>query len=177
MGISKELFLVTNGFGKIHPGEDPDLTFRIWEKGYETRLIDTAFVYHKRRIDWQRFYKQVKKFGMVRPILNKWHPNTAKMTYWFPTLFMIGLIFSLMLWVMGIGLPLYFYMLYFLLIFIDSLIRNRSIAIALLSLLAVGIQFTGYGFGFLKSTFLINFNKKKAEDLFPDLFFKTPETK
>ena len=86
MGISKEVFEVTKGFGNIHPGEDPDLTFRIWNQGYQTRLFPDAFVYHKRRIDWSKFYKQVHKFGMVRPILNNWHPGTSKLTYWFPTL-------------------------------------------------------------------------------------------
>ena len=82
MGISKAAFEKTHGYGNIHPGEDPDLTFRIWEAGFETKLIEDAFVYHKRRIDWNKFYTQVKKFGMVRPILNHWHPDTAKFTYW-----------------------------------------------------------------------------------------------
>lgn len=70
MGISKEAFLATGGYGKIHPGEDPDLTIRLWETGYETALIEDAFVYHKRRISWEKFYKQVNKFGQTRPILN-----------------------------------------------------------------------------------------------------------
>lgn len=87
MGISKEAFEATNGFGFIHPGEDPDLTFRIWKEGYQTKLIPEAYVFHKRRIDWKKFFTQVHKFGKVRPILNKWHPATAKITYWFPTMF------------------------------------------------------------------------------------------
>ncbi len=172
MGISKEAFTATSGFGNIHPGEDPDLTFRIWKKGYDTKLISEAFVYHKRRIDWNKFYVQVKKFGKVRPILNKWHPNTAKMTYWFPTFFIIGFLFSIVLMTMGIRLPLNLYAVYFAIIFIDSLLRNKSLSIALLSILAVGIQFVGYGYGFLKSTILVNFSGKKPEELFPELFFK-----
>src|SRR5690554_2723960 len=70
MGISRAAFERTEGFGNIHPGEDPDLTFRIWEAGFGTRLLTGAYVYHKRRIDWNKFFVQVKKFGMVRPILN-----------------------------------------------------------------------------------------------------------
>ena len=172
MGISKEAFLATKGFGNIHPGEDPDLTFRIWKNNYDTKLIPEAFVYHKRRINWEEFYDQVKKFGMVRPILNKWHPTTAKMTYWFPTIFVLGLLASLVFLVMGINLPIYLYAVYFAVIFLDSFLRNKSLAIALLSILAVGIQFTGYGFGFLKSTILVNFSGKKPEVLFPKLFFR-----
>jgi len=173
MGISKEAFTTTKGFGNIHPGEDPDLTFRIWKKGYDTKLISEAFVYHKRRIDWNKFYIQVKKFGMVRPILNKWHPNTAKMTYWFPTFFVLGFLFSMVLMIMGIRLPLNLYVVYFVIIFIDSSLRNKSLSIALLSILAVGIQFVGYGYGFLKSSILVNFSGKKPEKLFPELFFKS----
>lgn len=172
MGISKEAFESVGGFSKIHPGEDPDLTFRIWKAGYETKLVSEAFVYHKRRIDWNKFYTQVNKFGMVRPILNKWHPETAKVTYWFPTFFCIAFLASVLFYFLGISLPLWMFGFYFLLIFVDSLLKNRSLLIALLSLVAVGIQFIGYGLGFLKSTFLINFSKRKPQELFPKLFFK-----
>lgn len=171
MGISKEAFENVGGYGKIHPGEDPDLTIRIWNKGYETKLIPEAFVYHKRRIDWNKFYVQVNKFGMVRPILNKWHPNTAKITYWFPTLFCLGFLISLCLLVIKITLPFGLYLIYFGVLFIDSLLKNRNVLVAFLSLLAVCIQFLGYGIGFLKSTIWINFSKKNPKELFPKLFF------
>lgn len=172
MGISKIAFEAVGGYGNIHPGEDPDLTFRLWEKGYETKLIPEAFVYHKRRIDWVKFYNQMKKFGMVRPILNKWHPQTAKATYWFPTLFCLGLLVAIGLYFWGLAQPLWLYVFYFLMIFIDSLLKNRSLAVALLSLLAVSIQFLGYGYGFLKSTISLALSGKKPEELFPKLFFK-----
>ncbi|MBD0849146.1 glycosyltransferase [Maribacter arenosus] len=171
MGISKEAFEKVGGYGKIHPGEDPDLTIRIWNKGYETKLIPKAFVYHKRRIDWHKFFIQVNKFGLVRPILNKWHPETAKITYWFPTLFCLGFLISLILMVLNIFIPLGIYLLYFMLVFIDSLIKNRNVSVAFLSIFAVCVQFLGYGIGFLKSTFWINFSKKKPKELFPKLFF------
>lgn len=171
MGLSKELFDVVGGFGRIHPGEDPELTFRIWKKGYATKLIPEAFVYHKRRINWHKFYVQVEKFGRVRPILNQWHPETAKMTYWFPSLFILGFGISVVLVSIGIILPLMLFGVYFIVIFIDSLLKNKSLAIALLSMVAVGIQFAGYGKGFLKSIILINFSKKKPKDIFPELFF------
>ncbi len=172
MGISKEAFEKVGGYGKIHPGEDPDLTIRIWNAGYQTKLIPEAFVYHKRRIDWNKFYIQVNKFGMVRPILNKWHPGTAKVTYWFPTFFCAGFLVSIVLSLLGIVLPLWLYTGYFVLLFVDSLLKNRSLAIAVLSLFAVLIQFVGYGCGFLKSTILINFSGKPPQEVFPKLFFK-----
>ncbi len=94
MGISKIAFEKSNGFGNIHPGEDPELSIRLWKLGFQTRLFSTAFVYHKRRIDWDKFSIQVSKFGKARPILNSWYPEYNKITYWFPSLFVIGLIVS-----------------------------------------------------------------------------------
>src|SRR5690606_20015412 len=126
MGLSREVFEKVGRFGRIHPGEDPDLTFRIWKAGYASRLFPEAFVYHKRRIDWGKFHTQVKKFGMVRPILNRWHPGTAKPTYWFPTLFIMGLIGAIILGALGIWLPLWIYASYFFLLLLDAWERNRD---------------------------------------------------
>ncbi len=172
MGISAEAFAKVGGFGRIHPGEDPDLTFRIWKAGFDSRLFPNAFVYHKRRIDWDKFYIQVNKFGMVRPILNKWHPGTARPTYWFPTLFMLGLCLSLVISFFGMWLPLALYIFYFLVLFLDAWVKNRDVKVAFLALYAALTQFYGYGIGFLKSTILLNFSNKEPEELFPKLFFK-----
>jgi len=173
MGISKLAFGKTQGYGNIHPGEDPDLTFRIWEAGFVTKLIEDAYVYHKRRIDWNKFYIQVNKFGMVRPILNQWHPGQSKITYWFPTLFCLGFIVAIVLLALGVFWPITVYILYFVLLFVHSLMVNKNFKVALLSLVAVVIQFVGYGFGFLKNSTLLGLSNKTAEELFPKLFFKT----
>ena len=172
MGISKEAFKNVGGYGNIHPGEDPDLTIRIWNKGYRTKLISEAFVYHKRRIDWNKFYIQVNKFGMVRPILNKWHPETKKVTYWFPTVFCLGFIIALILVFLGFKVLWFMYCTYFLVLFIDALLKTRNLKVSFLALLATAIQFFGYGYGFLKSTLYINFSNKEPEEIFPKLFFR-----
>ena len=173
MGISKEAFVKTGGYGNIHPGEDPDLTIRIWEKGYETKLIPEAFVYHKRRIDWNKFYMQVKKFGLVRPILNAWHPKTTKLTYWFPTIFIVTLLLSIAFAFFGFKTLLYFFIFYFSVLFVDAILSTKSLKVAVMALFATLVQFTGYGFGFLKSVIYTTVSNKPAEVLFPKLFFKT----
>lgn len=172
MGISKEAFEKSKGFGRIHPGEDPDLSIRLWNLGYKTKLIPEAYVYHKRRISWSKFYTQVNKFGMVRPILNKWHPKTKKLTYWFPSLFVIGLIISIALLLLGLKHLFLLYVIYFVLAFIVSLIETKSLSVAIMSMFAIGIQFFGYGYGFIKSTFHIGVLNKEPEEIFPNLFFK-----
>ncbi len=172
MGISKKAFIDSNGFGNIHPGEDPDLSIRLWKLGYETRLFSSAYVYHKRRIDWDKFSIQVSKFGKARPILNSWYPEYSKITYWFPSLFVLGFLVSFVLLFALFDWALKFYFAYFVLIFIVSSIQNRNPLIGILSIVAVWKQFFGYGFGFLKSFFKINILKKEPQVAFPELFFK-----
>lgn len=172
MGLSKKAFNATKGFGNIHPGEDPDLSIRLWDLGFNTMLIPEAYVYHKRRISWSKFYKQVYKFGSVRPILNTWHPQTKKVTYWFPTLFTIGVIVAIILAILNLTLPLYLVLSYYSLVFLLAFIKTKNIVIAFQSILAVSIQFFGYGYGFLKSTLLLFLKSEKPETIFPHLFFK-----
>ncbi|MGO3182240.1 MAG: glycosyltransferase [Aequorivita sp.] len=171
MGISKEAFEKTGGYSKIHPGEDPDLSQRILKAGYSTTFLPNAFVYHKRRISWKKFYTQVKKFGLVRPILNKWHPKASKITFWFPTCFVFfvvaSILFSIFINVLFI-IPL---LLYLVLILIDSSFKNKSVYIGFLSVLAVFVQFFGYGLAFLKSSIFIKLLKKDPQKQFPSLFF------
>ncbi|RXG15508.1 cellulose synthase/poly-beta-1,6-N-acetylglucosamine synthase-like glycosyltransferase [Leeuwenhoekiella aestuarii] len=172
MGISKEAFEASGGFGKIHPGEDPDLSIRLWGLGFDSKLIPEAFVYHKRRISWSKFYIQVKKFGTVRPVLTSWHPQTAKLTYWFPTCFTLGLILAFILAMFEVYLPVLFVLGYLILIALDSTLKNKSLSIGLLSVWAVLVQFVGYGFAFLESKIKIGLLKKDPLKEYPHLFFK-----
>jgi glycosyltransferase involved in cell wall biosynthesis len=172
MGISKKAFEASKGFGNIHPGEDPDLSIRLWNLGFETRLFPNAFVYHKRRIDWEKFSLQVNKFGKARPILNSWYPEYNKLTFFFPTLFMSGLLLAFLLLIFNFDLLLQIYFVYFVIIFLTSSINNRSIKIGYLSVIAVWKQFYGYGTGFLESFVKIILLKRKPHEVFPGMFFK-----
>src|SRR5574343_92132 len=172
MGLSKIAFEASNGFGNIHPGEDPDLSIRLWNLGFRTKLIKQAFVYHKRRISWEKFQIQVNKFGKARPILNSWYPQFVKITFWFPSLFLLGFLFSVLL--LGFKIPhfLGLYIIYFTILFLVSLFVNKSLKIALYSVYAAIIQFYVYGKGFLLSFYKIFILKQKPEEAFPELFFK-----
>ena len=172
MGISKVAFQASGGFGTIHPGEDPDLSIRLNTLGFKTYLMKDAKVFHKRRISWSKFFRQVYKFGMVRPILNSWYPETKRFTYWFPSIFNLGLLFALLLSFLGYYWLLVIYGLYFLVVFLMASVETKSVSIGAQSLVAVFVQFLGYGYGFLKSTFIVEVLKKKPEECFPNLFFK-----
>ncbi|WNM18305.1 glycosyltransferase [Flavobacterium capsici] len=173
MGISREAFLTSNGFGNIHPGEDPDLSIRLWKLGFKTRLFPNAYVFHKRRINWNKFSIQVNKFGKARPILDLWHPDYKKLTFYFPTIFILGLMFSIVMLFLKQPIFLELYGFYFILILLFSSIQNKSFSIGLLSVYAVFKQFWGYGIGFMNSFFKIQIQKQQPEKAFPELFFKS----
>ena len=172
MGISKQAFLKTGGFGKIHPGEDPDLSIRLKKSGFRTVLYENLKVFHKRRVSIKSFFKQVYKFGVARSILNHKFPETRKITYWFPSIFSFVFFISIILVLFKIdGLIFTIYLFYFFLVFILSSIKNNIWA-GFLSIVTTLIQFFGYGYGFIKSLIMINiFSNKKIESIFPKMFF------
>ncbi|OIQ36925.1 MAG: glycosyl transferase family 2 [Bacteroidetes bacterium MedPE-SWsnd-G1] len=153
MGLSRKAFEITKGYSEMTYGEDIDLSFRLWNNGFETQLIEDAFVYHKRRSTIKEFYKQTFNFGTARPILNKKYPGTSKITYWFPSLFIVGvdiaILFAIFVHV-DFVIPV---CCYFFFIFLDSFIHNKRIKVAAYSVITTYTQFLGYGLGFLKSQF------------------------
>lgn len=171
MGISKSAFIESKGFGKLHPGEDPDLSIRLKKLGFKVGYIDGAHVYHKRRADLSKFASQVFKFGLVRPILISRYPESAKPTYWFPSVYTFLLLLGIILLVFKLHFILYFFALYNVLIFIDTLIDYKNLKIAILSILATNLQFLSYGAGFTLSYLKILILGQSPEKTFPKLFF------
>lgn len=151
MGISKEAFQETNGFSDMRAGEDIDMTFRLWNAGYTTQLIEEAFVYHKRRNTIPSFFNQTFAFGTARPILNRKYPETKKLTYWFPSLFALGFDLSILLLLFGYWQFIAVFGVYFIALFSDSTVENKSVKVGFLSMITALTQFFGYGLGFLQS--------------------------
>ena len=171
MGIHRAVYESVGGFSDIHPGEDPDLSYRIMEKGFTVGLIENAFVYHKRRVNFRKFIRQVYKFGIVRPILIKWYPDKFKLTYLLPSLFLLGslllVILSLLVsWVFALPLLLLAWA-----ILTDALIKTKRLSISFLSVAASFIQLYGYGYGFLRSAINILLLKKNERKVFRSFFF------
>tara|TARA_R110002072_G_scaffold20671_8_gene74642 strand:+ start:623 stop:1531 length:909 start_codon:yes stop_codon:yes gene_type:complete len=156
MGLSKIAFEKTKGFSDMRAGEDIDLTFRLWEEGFKTQLIEEAFVYHKRRNSIAGFFKQTFAFGTARPILNKKYPQSAKLTYWFPSLFIIGFDLSILLLIFGYWQLAILYVAYFVFVYADSTVKNRDFKVGFLSIFTSLTQFIGYGLGFLESQLFKN---------------------
>jgi glycosyltransferase involved in cell wall biosynthesis len=151
MGISREAFEKTGGYASMRFGEDLDMSLRIAGLGFKTGLIWEAYVYHKRRTDFGKFFKQVHNSGIARINLYKRHPQSLKAVHFIPALFVLYCMFSIIMLLAGYVFFIGIVIFYLLLIFIDSLRREKSLNIALLSVEATLVQHFGYGTGFIKA--------------------------
>ena len=187
MGIRREVYQQLGGFSKMRFGEDIDFSYRIVEAGYKPRLFPEAWVWHKRRTDLSKFYRQVYNSGIARINLEKRHPGTLKLVHLLPTVFTVGVIGLILISAVGRALMHYvdrdqFYwmcfapwipiILYSAIIFIDSSIKNRSIRVGLLSVPAAFTQLMGYGFGFIESWWKRCVLKKDEFQAFEKNFYK-----
>lgn len=151
MGIRREVYLQLGGFSKMRFGEDIDFSYRIVEAGYQTALIPEAWVWHKRRTDFRKFFRQVYNSGIARINLEKRHPGTLKLVHLLPTVFTVGTLALLLAGGCVSLIAISPLLLYSLIICIDSSIKNRSLRVGLLSVPAAFTQLMGYGLGFIES--------------------------
>lgn len=165
MGFSREVFEQTGGYLDMI-GEDVDLSMRIKEEGFSVRLIHEAVVYHKRRISLKGFFRQTHTFGRARILLTQRHPGSLKLTHLLPSAFLIGnilLILLALLWRWWCVLPL---VAYIIMLFTESLIKNRSARVAFLSIATAYAQLVGYGSGFIAEMITRRASKAAAETLY-----------
>jgi glycosyltransferase involved in cell wall biosynthesis len=150
MGIRRDVYQALGGFSKMRFGEDIDFSIRIFKGGYRCRLFPDAWVWHKRRTDLKKFFKQVHNSGIARINLYKKYPESLKLVHMLPALFTLGVagcLLATLLWGYGYELLL----LFALIIFVDASLQNRSIKIGGIAIVASYVQLTGYGTGFLRS--------------------------
>ncbi len=150
MGVRRIIYVKLGGFSNMRFGEDIDFSIRIFKNGYKCRLFPDAWVYHKRRTNFRRFFKQVHNSGIARINLYRKYPDSLKPVHLLPAAFTAGstiLLFSSPICIYSLT-PI---LLYALLVFIDSAFRSKSIKIGLLSIIASFIQLIGYGTGFWRA--------------------------
>lgn len=187
MGVRRDVYLQLGGFSKMRFGEDIDFSYRIVEAGHQPRLFPEAWVWHKRRTDFRKFFRQVYNSGIARINLEKRHPGTMKLVHLLPTVFTVGVIALILISAVGRALMHYvdrdqFYwmcfapwipiILYSLLICIDSTLRNKSLRVGLLSVPAAFVQLMGYGLGFIESWWKRCVRKQDEFQAFEKTFYK-----
>lgn len=170
MGIRRSVYKNLGGFSRMRFGEDIDLSIRIFEGNYSCRLFPEAWVWHKRRTDLKKFFKQVHNSGIARINLWKRHPGSLKIVHLLPAVFTLGVALLLILFLIGLGtfcfstdasskdcgttimgislLPIIFYSL---LILMDASLKEHSLIVGFKSIIASFVQLTGYGSGFLRA--------------------------
>ena len=84
MGVRREVYETLGGFSRMRFGEDIDFSIRIFKGGYACRLFPGAWVYHKRRTDLKKFFKQVHNSGIARINLYKKYPESLKTVHLLP---------------------------------------------------------------------------------------------
>lgn len=175
MGIRRSLYRQLDGFSSMRFGEDIDLSLRIYKSNANCRLFPDAWVWHKRRTDFKKFFRQVHNSGIARINLMKRHPGSLKLVHLLPAVFTLG-VFACLFMLIGGGLtvltlcpnvaihynlgmaltlaglvPL---LLFSFVVFVDSSFRNKSCKVGVLSIWASFIQLLGYGTGFLRAWWL-----------------------
>ena len=169
MGIRRDVYMRLGGFSKMRFGEDIDFSIRIFKAGCKCRLFPEAWVWHKRRTDMRKFFRQVYNSGIARVNLYIKYPESLKLVHLLPMVFTVGVILLFLIACFGrimmvYGNPADFYSWYYLvvgaispillfslIIFIDSSIQNKSMPIGFISIGAAFVQLCGYGFGFISA--------------------------
>ena len=171
MGIRKSVYESLGGFSKMRFGEDIDFSIRIYRAGYKVALFSSAYVYHKRRADFRKFFKQVYNSGIARINLFKKYPDSLKLVHLLPAGFTIFLILLLLgsIWCVYSLLPL---LIFCLTIFVDASIQNKSVKVGALSVISSFIQLTGYGLGFLSGFWNRIICRKGEYKAFENTFYR-----
>lgn len=150
MGFSREVYEGVGGFREMF-SEDIDMSTRIRQAGFGIALIRPAYVYHKRRVDFRKFFRQVHVFGMSRITLHLLYPGSMKAVHTLPALAVLAGVVLILLgifvspwWLLPLGV-------YLVAIFLSAILTTRSLVIALKAVPASVIQILGYGSGFIKA--------------------------
>ena len=172
MGIRRDVFISLGGFSGLKVSEDIDLSMRLYRDGYRVGLIEQAFVFHKRRSTFYKFFRQVFSFGSGRIDLQLRHGNALKAVHTLPSLFVLYLVtgivislFSKTLFLIGLASLV----LYASAILMDATLQNRSIKVGLISIYTSFIMLTGYGLGMIKAALMRFVFQSKKESEKPEI--------
>lgn len=149
MGFSRQVYDRVGGFREMF-SEDIDMSTRIRLAGFSVMLFPDVAVYHKRRVDFRKFWRQVHVFGMSRITLQLLYPGSMKAVHWLPALFVIGAV-AMIVWAFFWKWALVPLLIYILALWIWGMISTRSVKIGTMGVGAAMVQLCGYGTGFIRA--------------------------
>jgi len=158
--VRRDVFAEVGGFDNTYwPGEDTKLCLDFLNAGYKIIYEPEAIVYHHRRSDLVKHFKQIGNYALHRGHFAKIYPETSRKFFYFvPTLFDLYLI-SFLVWPLFLnqypfqmfyGLPLF---IYFLGLIIDGIIisiRWRNPIVGLIAIPMVFLTHVWYGIRFVQ---------------------------
>lgn len=171
LGVRRDVFSRLGGFSAMRFGEDIDFSLRIFEGGHTCRLFPEAWVWHKRRTDFRKFFRQVHNSGIARIDLQLRHPGSMKIVHMLPAVFTVGVVLLLIgsAWVGWLLWPI---VLFALLILVDATGKERSLIVGVKAVGAAFVQLIGYGTGFLRAVWTRLVLKRGSFEAFKDNFYK-----
>ena len=179
MGVRRAVYHELGGFSAMRFGEDIDFSTRLIRSGYVSRLFQSAWVWHKRRTDLRKFFKQVHNSGIARIHLTKRHPGTLKAVHMLPAVFTLGCALLVVLAVAAalLGCPHWWalllpFVLFALIIGVDATRSERSVGVGWRAVAAAYVQLTGYGSGFLRAWWTRCVLRRGEFEAFKENFYK-----
>lgn len=172
MGIRRNVFNSLGGFSGLKVSEDIDLSMRLYSGGCRVGLIEKAYVFHKRRSTFNKFFRQVFSFGSGRVDLQLRHGNALKPVHMLPSLFVLYLIAGIIVSLLSKTVFLVWFaslVFYALAILVDASLQNRSILVGLMSVNASFVMLTGYGLGMIKAALMRFIFKSGKESEKPEI--------
>ena len=179
MGVRRAVYHELGGFSAMRFGEDIDFSTRLIRSGHVSRLFQSAWVWHKRRTDLRKFFKQVHNSGIARIHLTKRHPGTLKAVHMLPAVFTLGCALLVVLAVAAalLGCPHWWalllpFVLFALIIGVDATRSERSVGVGWRAVAAAYVQLTGYGSGFLRAWWTRCVLRRGEVEAFKENFYK-----
>ncbi|HHE39977.1 MAG TPA: glycosyltransferase [Candidatus Cloacimonetes bacterium] len=166
MGITKEVFKKIGGMNSLRHGQDMEFSNRIYNAGFKIVYFDDLKVYHKRRTNLKKFFKQIFNWGITRINLGRIDTKMLKPIHFLPAIALIGYIISLIL---AFIIPIFRWiflgesaLLILILLFacMQSTVKNKSLVVGLLSIITLPTQVVAYGTGLITGLIKSLFVKK-----------------
>jgi glycosyltransferase involved in cell wall biosynthesis len=170
MGIKRDVFNRLGGFNTLQVSEDIDLSMRLYKSGFTVGMIVEGFVFHKRRTNFYKFFRQVFSFGSGRVDLQIRHGDALKPVHMLPSLFVLYLLGGLIAGLFSKGIFLLWsgsVIAYMTAICLDATRQNKSFIIGVMSIYAAFVMLAGYGLGMIKAAIMRMIFKSKNESVKP----------
>lgn len=167
MGFSRRVWEKVGGFREMF-SEDIDMSTRIRQAGFAPQLFRDVRVFHKRRGNLAKFWRQVHVFGMSRITLQLLYPGSMKLVHWLPAVFTIGAAALILLgifvspwWLLPLGV-------YIVALWISAIATTRSLKLGTMAVGASMVQLLGYGTGFIRAyvwKILLRHGRDEAQEI------------